>query len=52
MCPNYGAKEPSTANIAWGHSNYSVVVRTVITSSLSSESKHVPLLLEMDQGQK
>ena len=29
MCPNYGAKESSTANIAWGRSNYSVVVRMV-----------------------
>ena len=47
--PNYGAKELSTTNIAWGRRNYSVVVRIVITSSLSSASEHVPLLLGQDQ---
>ena len=52
VCPNYGAKELSTTNIAWGRSNYSVVVRMVIISSLSSASEHVPLLLELDKGQK
>ena len=52
MCPNYGAKEPSTANVAWGRSNYSVVVRMVITSSLSSARRTCAIAIGNGSGSK